>query len=129
MVHLNDAIRHSVFTFGLRSMQPHASSLIECTLQDFNSSGLVMNLNNTSFVLAHGIGKTYKKMIYTGKYITVNTAKYFTINTLNISRIIACPNSVYLCRNSCSTTLLKLNIQQILPRINFHISKMYAFVF
>ena len=81
VVHLNDAIRHSVFTFGLRSMQPHASSLIECTLQDFNSSGLVMNLNNTSFVLAHGIGKTYKKMIYTGKYITVDTAKYFTINT------------------------------------------------
>ena len=81
VVHLNDAIRHSVFTFGLLSMQPHASSLIECTLQDFDSSGLVMNLNNTSLVLAHGIGKTYKKMIYTGKYITVITAKYFTINT------------------------------------------------
>ena len=78
VVHLNDAIRHSVFTFGLRSMQPHASSLIECTLQDFNSFGLVMNMTNTSFVLAHGLGKTYKKMIYTGKYITVNTAKYFT---------------------------------------------------
>ena len=71
MVHLNDAIRHSAFTFILRSMQPHISSLIECTLQDFNSSGLVMNMNNTSFVLAHVIGKTYKKMIYTG-----NTSKY-----------------------------------------------------
>ena len=84
MVHLKDAIRHSAFTFVLQSMQLHASSLIECTLQDFNSSGLVMNMNNTSFVLAHVIGKTYKKMIYTGntsKYLTVNTAKYFTVNT------------------------------------------------
>ena len=41
-------------------------------------------MNNTSFVLAHVIGKTYKKIIYTGntsKYFTVNTAKYFTVNT------------------------------------------------